>query len=216
MDFEAVAAQLRKPDGEFGKQVGAKMNESNWYINQYLIENLNLKNHDKLLEIGMGNGFFVKDIFAKEPSVTYTGCDFSETMVEEASQLNQSFIDSGQAQFDRGSTTNLPFANATFDTVFTINTLYFWEKPVDDLAEIHRILKPEGELLVAIRPESLMKKLPFTQYGFTLYEKEGVIELLTGNGFHMLGVFEKDEPVHQNVHGDSVQMVTVIVRAVKQ
>ncbi|RRB01135.1 class I SAM-dependent methyltransferase [Larkinella rosea] len=215
MDFEAVAAQLRKPDGEFGKQVGAKMNESNWYINQYLIENLNLKSHDHLLEIGMGNGFFVKDVFAKEPSVTYVGCDFSETMVEEASQLNQSFIENGQAQFIVASTTRLPFANETFDTVFTINTLYFWEKPSEDLAEIRRVLKPGGELQIAIRPKPLMKKLPFTQYGFTLYEKEDVVDLLSASGFRLIGVVEKDEPVHQKVNGDSVQMVTVIVRAGK-
>ena len=214
MDFKAVAEQLRKPDGEFGKQVGAKMNEGNGHINRYALDALNPKSNDKLLELGMGNGFFVKEIFAAEESVMYTGCDFSETMVEEALRLNEKLVKSRQARFLVASTDHLPFADETFDTVFTINTLYFWTNPAQELAEIRRVLKPEGTFLLAIRPKSVMKNLPFTAYGFTLYEKEEVADLLLTNGYTVIDCIEKKEP-GQTMNGAVVPMETLLVRAGK-
>jgi ubiquinone/menaquinone biosynthesis C-methylase UbiE len=214
MDFKAVAEQLRKPDGEFGKQVGAKMNDGNWHINRYTLDALNLKPNDNLLELGMGNGFFVKEIFAAENTVGYTGCDFSETMVEEALRLNEVFVKAGQAEFILASGANLPFPDETFDTVFTVNTLYFWTNPAQELAEIRRVLKPEGTLLLAIRPGSVMKNLPFTSYGFRLYEKEEVAELLIMNGYTVVDFIEKKEP-EQTMNGAVVPMETLLVRAVK-
>ena len=66
MDIETakkVAIQLRKPEGEFGLKIGKKMNESNAYMNLFTIKNLPIKTNDKILELGMGNGFFVNEIF---------------------------------------------------------------------------------------------------------------------------------------------------------
>jgi len=207
MDVKAIAEQLRKPVGDLGKEVGLKMNEGNLYINQYTIAALEIKSHQQILEIGMGNGFFVKDILSAAPSVKYTGCDLSETMVAEARSLNSRFIQKRQAEFIAAASDELPLFDALFDTVFTVNTLYFWEHPQKDLAEIHRVLKPGGKLFIAIRPASVMQGLPFVQYGFRLYEKEDVAVLLKSSGFGKIHVIEKPEPVEK--------METLIVRAEK-
>ncbi|MBK7811139.1 MAG: hypothetical protein IPI50_07870 [Saprospiraceae bacterium] len=58
--LKEIAKQLRQPSGEFATQVGQKMNEGNLHINLNTIEALNLQKGDHILEIGMGNGFFVK------------------------------------------------------------------------------------------------------------------------------------------------------------
>lgn len=207
MDVQAIAAQLRKPVGDLGKEVGVRMNEGNLYINQYTIAALEVKSRQQILEIGMGNGFFVKDILSSAPSVKYTGCDFSETMVAEARALNMRFIQKRQAEFIVAASDELPLFDALFDTAFTVNTLYFWEHPEKELVEIRRVLKPGGKLFIAIRPASVMQALPFVQYGFRLYEKKDVELLLKKNGFGKIHVIERPEP--------SGKMETLIVRAEK-
>ena len=140
MDVEllkSIARQLRQPTGEQGIQVAKKMNEGNLHMNRFTIEALHIKHFDRILEIGMANGYFVKDIL-KDATVRYVGCDFSEIMVAEARTHNQSFIDSGQAEFLLANADNLPFKDESFDKVFTVNTIYFWDDPEKVLEEIKK------------------------------------------------------------------------------
>src|SRR5690606_35076608 len=103
------ASQLRQPTGEFAIQVGENMNKGNLHINLNTIEALHLSADDHILEIGMGNGFFVKNILSVDHSIKYTGCDFSEIMVEEARKINEPFIETGHAEFNTADAHMLPF-----------------------------------------------------------------------------------------------------------
>ena len=62
----------------------------------------------------IGNGFFVKNILSADNSIKYTGCDFSEIMVDEARKQNVNFIASGQAKFLKADANELPFEKETF------------------------------------------------------------------------------------------------------
>ncbi len=212
--LKAIAQQLRKPEGEFGNKVGEKMNEGNLTINQYTIDELRIQPQDTILEIGMGNGFFVKDILAVDSSVRYIGCDFSEEMVADACQRNEPFIANGQALFYTAAAENLPLMDGSIDKIFTVNTLYFWENPAQILAECRRILKPGGQLLIAIRPKSVMVTYPFAKYGFTMYSKEEVNQLLLANQFVIVRNIEKKEPSSLSF-GELLEMETLIVCAEK-
>jgi ubiquinone/menaquinone biosynthesis C-methylase UbiE len=212
--FQTVARQLRQPSGEAGIQVGEKMNEGNAFLNIAAIQQLQLQPNDYILEIGMGNGFFVKDILSGNPLVKYIGCDFSALMIEQAQKLNKGFVQNGQAQFVLASANNLPFALESFDKILTVNTLYFWEEPAKVLAEIKRVLKPGGLLEIAIRPKHTMELLPFVKYGFTLYSRDDVAELLAENSFSVTNIFETEEP-SQMIAGKSYKMESLIVSAVK-
>jgi protein-L-isoaspartate O-methyltransferase len=94
-----IAAQLRKPEGEGATRVGEKMNDGNRFINLRAIRRLEVKPGDNILEIGMGNGFFVESVLSVAPTVRYTGCDYSPEMVQQATGLNQAAVASGQARF---------------------------------------------------------------------------------------------------------------------
>lgn len=213
--FREVAKQLRQPTGEAGVQMSIKMNESNQLINQYTIEAIKISSFDKILEIGMGNGLFVKDILQKNETVHYTGLDFSELMIQEASKINEKFILQQRANFVFGNANELPFQSNTFTKVFTINTLYFWDDKIKTLSEITRVLKPGGKLLIAIRPKHLMEKYPFTKYGFTMYSKDEIIELLSSNKFNIQQIIEKQEP-DREMTGIKVKVETLIIAAEKQ
>ena len=212
--LKEIARQLRQPHGEHATEIGERMNKGNHLMNISAIGNLAPQAHDTILEIGMGNGFFVKDILSIDPSIHYAGCDFSEAMIEAATQLNQDAVNNGQASFHLASADSLPFEQATFNKVFTANTIYFWENPPLILNEIKRVLKPQGQLLIAFRPKWAMEQYPFTQYGFTMYAMEELITLLSDNGFVVNKAFEEQEP-DQEINGETITAAYAIINAEK-
>lgn len=193
--LKEIAAQLRKPSGDFGREVGAKMNESNLAMNLKTIEKLEISEDDQVLEIGMGNGFFVKEILSKHISVNYVGCDYSSDMVKESRTNNARFVNENRASFYRATAENLPIDDRTIDKLFTVNTLYFWEDKTLILSELKRVLKKNGVFIIAIRPDTCMHQYPSTQYNFEYFSSIQVEHLLSEHGFEVLlnETFEEPE-----------------------
>jgi ubiquinone/menaquinone biosynthesis C-methylase UbiE len=210
-----LAAQLRKPAGEEGIKTGEWMNKGNTHINTNTIAVLNPEAFDTILETGMGNGFFVPQIISCHPSIHYIGCDFSDVMVAEAERLNIPWIRNGQARFVQADMTSMPFDDAVFNKIFTINTIYFWDDAAAILNEIKRVLHTTGKFILTLRPKHLMEKYPFTQYGFNMFSKEEVCTLLQQNGFTIAEVLETQEPDFE-LNGEMIAVEHMIVVAKKQ
>jgi len=210
--FQSVAAQLRKPEGEYAITIAEKMNESNLLLNTYTIEALNITEGDSILEIGMGNGYFVKQIVDSANNVTYCGCDYSPQMIEESVRLNTDLVANGSAQFHHASAETLPYPDNSFTKIFTVNTIYFWVDVEAVLNEFKRVLRPGGTLTVAVRPKNVMEHYPFTQYGFTMYSRDELEQTLTGNGYEVIQSIEKDEP-DQDVIDFKIPVASLIVSA---
>jgi ubiquinone/menaquinone biosynthesis C-methylase UbiE len=212
--YRYIAKQLRKPHGKSAIEAGEKMNVGNLIINQHTIEMLELGKNEQVLEIGMGNGFFVKDILSIDENIKYYGCDYSKIMVTQARKINKQFIKSGQAEFHLANALKLPFSNETLDKLFTINTIYFWDNPKAVLNEFRRVLVPNGKLTLALRPKSSMGKYPFVKYGFTMFTKNDITDLLTANNFNVTKYLEKEEP-DREVDGVKMKVDVLIVSAEK-
>jgi ubiquinone/menaquinone biosynthesis C-methylase UbiE len=191
------------------------MNRGNTQMNMDTLQIVDAVANDAILEIGMGNGFFVYKIAENHSSVKYTGADFSEVMVAEAQRINAEWINKGQATFILSDAIALPFSNSSFNKIFTINTIYFWEDAVKILAELKRVLLPKGKLIIALRPKRLMQNYPFTKYGFAMFSKEEVVQLLTQNGFTVTQSIENQEPDF-DLKGETIKMENLIVEAVKE
>lgn len=191
--LQLMASQLRKPEGAVGIETGLQMNQANRYMNLSSIEALAAKAGDNILEIGMGNGEFVEKILGGEPSIRYTGSDYSETMIEEATKRNATLVQQGQAKFVLSTADALPFADSTFDKMMGVNTIYFWN-PDKELRELHRVIKPGGRLVLGIRERAIMENFPFTNFGFTLYSPEEISAVLERNQFSVASIERKEEP----------------------
>ncbi len=212
---KAMAKQLRQPEGEEGIKTGTWMNEGNVNMNLATIEALAAQPHDQILEIGMGNGYFVKDIVGVHESIKYTGCDFSEVMVQESIKNNQSWIDKGQVAFYYNSAEQLPLPDKQFNKIFTLNTIYFWEDHGKILAELRRVLTNDGTLMIVLRPKHQMIKYPMTKYGFNMYTKEEAVDILENHGFKVVEATENMEPDFL-LNGMLMKMENIIIKAVPQ
>jgi len=212
-DSKTLAKQLRQPEGSLGIKVGENMNKGNRLMNLETIKQLEISNNDNILEIGMGNGFFVGDIVAAAQNVKYTGCDFSETMIREAIELNHSFAP--KVKFVLCDVTQLPFNDGSFDKLVTVNTIYFWEDAMQILAEIRRVLKPNGIFIVTLRPKKVMDQLPVVQHGFTTYATDDIIKLLAQNDFQTLS-YKESEDVEIKMDDRTVKNAFLIIKAIKK
>ncbi len=209
-EMKTLAAQLRQPYGEEGIKLADQMFASNRAMIWAAIEAFHFNGGDKLLEIGMGSGLHIPELFARCPQLSYTGIDTSELMVKESAQNNEAL--QGMVQFMITDGLNLPFDNQCFDKILTVNTIYFWQQPKVFLAEISRVLKPGGILSLALAHKNFMKQLPFTQYGFTLYDVEDLQKLFATSHLQIESiVHHSDEALSKT--GSKVKRDFLIVRA---
>lgn len=98
-------------------------------LQQFIIDNC--LQDAKVLEAGCGTGF-LQDLVQD-----YTGIDIAQTS---GRFLNKPFVN--------GSVTTLPFGNNLFDAVWSIFVLEHIPEPEAMLAEMRRVLKPDGLLFL--------------------------------------------------------------------
>ena len=213
-ELKEVARQLGNPDGANGVKTGERMNLSNANMINRGVESLDIKTGETVLEIGPGNGSHVSSIMDVADRVTYHGIDISETMILEANKLNEGLVINGQVIFALSDGNKLDFQDVFFDKIFTVNTVYFWRDPVAYAKEIFRVLKPGGVFGLVFSDKSFMEQLPFTKFGFQLYDKNLAKKLLQQAGFSVNETIEETETTQSNL-GEFVDRPIVIMLATK-
>jgi ubiquinone/menaquinone biosynthesis C-methylase UbiE len=113
----------------------------------------------------------LEELLKSADNLQYSGIDISELMKQEAEKYSMENGLDKKANFQLYDGTNIPFADNSFHKIFTVNTIYFWQQPVELLNELNRVLKPDGILCITLVDEESMSRLPFTEYGFTKYNE---------------------------------------------
>jgi ubiquinone/menaquinone biosynthesis C-methylase UbiE len=148
-----MTKQFGSPSGFFGKFIGNRMAKGNVYDAQWTVSLLDIQQGNRILEIGFGPGVSTQLASEKASKGFVAGIDHSETMVQAASQRNEAAIRSGRMELKHGDVSSLPYPDESFDTVFSLHSIYFWANPVDCLKELRRVLKPGGLLGITIQPK---------------------------------------------------------------
>ncbi|NIF06451.1 class I SAM-dependent methyltransferase [Chryseobacterium sp. Tr-659] len=208
-ELKILAQNLANPQGEKGIEIGEMMNATNISMTLESIRTLLIEDNQQILEIGHGNAGHLKNIFGLAKNLKYTGIDISETMHNEAKRLNKEF--ENQADFILYEGKKLPFQDRTFDKIFTVNTVYFWENPVEFLNEVYRVLKDDGTFVLTFGQREFMEKLPFTAFDFTLYNNNEMEELISKSHFKRMKTSEKEEQIKSKTGGETIHRIYTIL-----
>ncbi|HMZ49883.1 MAG TPA: class I SAM-dependent methyltransferase [Flavobacteriales bacterium] len=191
---QQMAAQLRRPHGFMASKVAQCMNKANRVLYDGAWKALDLRDCLSVLEIGFGNGLFFPELAKQAKELKLHGLDFSADMVQQATANNDALITTGALSLTHGASDRMPFADATFDRVFCINVVYFWDDPAAHLREVRRVLRPGGTFTAVLRRKTSMENLPFAAHGFTMYEQADWEAVLRNNGFTPVSTTVITEP----------------------
>jgi ubiquinone/menaquinone biosynthesis C-methylase UbiE len=188
------AEQMRCPTGIIGRFAGTMMEKANREAVAWTLGLLELKDNDHVLEIGFGTGMGVWEASHQVASGTVDGIDMSLEMLNAATRVNQAGIRAGAVRLIQGDACKLPYPASTFDKIYAINVLYFWDNPKGVFTEIERSLKPAGMVaLYAIQTDDLVKLKPAQTDVFHKYSSDELASLLGDAGFVKVRIETKKE-----------------------
>lgn len=138
----------RRPEGEAGRAMLARMNESHARLVDWGLSHIDLHAEDTVLDIGCGGGNTLARMAERVTEGHLVGIDYAETSVEASRAFNAPLIEAGRMEILHGSVEHLPFADEHFDAVVTVESFYFWPNPEECLKEVARVVKKGGMFLL--------------------------------------------------------------------
>ena len=151
-----LATQRRSSVEEEYDEAAASFDEQ-WseYVNvtvEAMLERLGPKLHElpcaasttapcRLLDVGCGTGALAEAVASRFPAWGVVCSDLSAEMLTAAATKG---LETVMARSEA-----LPFGAHEFDVVTSLSSFHFWDEPLSGLAEIHRVLRPGGSLLLS-------------------------------------------------------------------
>ncbi|WP_417897676.1 class I SAM-dependent methyltransferase [Bacillus haimaensis] len=145
---EFIDRHYQIPKGIIGTFIGEKMVRQHKTETNWTLELMNVQQGDRILELGCGAGYALKLILEKDLTEEIVGLDISPTIIRSARIRNKKAINEKRAKLVQANLINLPLQNESFNTVFSIQTIYFWTDIAATLSEIYRVLKPKGVVIL--------------------------------------------------------------------
>lgn len=101
---------------------------------------------ERILDVGCGPGFYVAEILEEVgPDGSVVGLDPSPDMLAVAAERAKGH---SNVELREGDATSLPFEDDDFDGAISVQVLEYVEDATRALAEIHRVLRPGGRVVV--------------------------------------------------------------------
>ena len=190
-ELRSIANQLSCPVGEDGVEVGNKMNEFNQFLTRQTISKLNVKRGESIVEIGPGNGSLSVDILENLGAEGhYLGVEMSDVMAAEARRNLSNKKCS--IEIVCGNCLDVEIETGSIDGVLAVNILYFIDDLIPFFKKIITWMKSDGTAVFGIRPDTVLKDLPFTQYGFNIRSTVDIKSLMETAGFVSIESFVQE------------------------
>ena len=143
-----LLSQCGKPRGRFGRFLVRGMNFGHSGLTRWGLSKIEISENATVLDIGCGGGRTLERLAAMAILGKAVGIDYSVDSVAVARKRNHRLIGSGRVEVIHGSVSSMPFPDATFDCVSAVESYYFWPDMAKDLAEVRRVMKPNGQLVI--------------------------------------------------------------------
>ena len=140
--------QCRKPHGDEGFETIENMNENHREISEFAFGIVNVGKNDRILDIGCGGGVNIEK-FLKLTDSNVDGLDYSEVSVEASLAQNRKAVDDGRCRIIQADVRQMPIGDEEYDLVSAFETIYFWPEIQESFREVSRVIKPNGQFLIA-------------------------------------------------------------------
>ncbi len=167
-----ISRQFSNPIGFCGKIISFVMNRQNRLLYEETIRLLAPNDADNILDIGCGNGY-VLSMVAKQSNCKFAGIDPSESIIKAASKSLHKSVKGGRMTLACENIETMSFADNVFSKAYTINTVYFWDDLNHAMAQIKRVLNPNGIFINTLYSNEALMQFSHTRFGyrrFTVYE----------------------------------------------
>lgn len=119
---------------------------------EWAIGVLDVQPADVILEIGCGTGLAIGPVCSRLNDGHLTAIDRSASQIEKALTANPEAIASGKADIILTEFLEADLPARHFDKIFLFNINVFWMDPKAELAEINRLLDPDGKFFLFHQP----------------------------------------------------------------
>jgi ubiquinone/menaquinone biosynthesis C-methylase UbiE len=118
-------------------------------IHQAMITLAGLQDGQRVLDVGCGSGNLLRTTGRQHPGVELVGLDPDPVMLARAGRKARRA--GVKVRLDRGFAQELPYPDDSFDRVFSSLMLHHLDSETKDalLAEVRRVLRPDGLLVLA-------------------------------------------------------------------
>jgi ubiquinone/menaquinone biosynthesis C-methylase UbiE len=144
----------QSPSGFMGKLFGKLMEWTNVGAYRKAIETLAPAPNERFLEIGFGTGLFAQMLLLSSSETFVAGVDPTSTMVKTAIDRLSDRGLRDRSDLREGTDESLPWTDNQFDAIIAIHCFQFWQDPDRSIAEIGRVLRPEGRIVIVFRDHS--------------------------------------------------------------
>lgn len=139
---------------------------------------------EAVLEVGFGPGAALAEILRVAPDCRLSGVDRSAAMVDLARRRNRGAPAAGRLDLRAGSVFDLPWADGSFDKVLAVNVAYFFDEDGRAMAELRRVLRPGGRLVLYVTDRGTMERWRFAgPETHRTYDAADLRAALLGAGF---------------------------------
>lgn len=186
----------------------AKKNYKVWFQPLVFDVKLLLKKNipKKIIDVGCGPGFLLKEVANNFKSSRVIGLDLSSQMLGIAAKNCAKLKN---VRLKKGSAYSLPYPDNFFDLVLSKDSLHQFSKPKIAIREMMRVLKPSGLLYLqdlkrelpfkilktAIPPNTPIKKIQYfsARAAYTIEEAKKIFKSIIGNSKLMVKTRKIDE-----------------------
>jgi len=141
-EMEALKAKMKSvwSAGDFGKIAMSIESGAEEFIGR-----LNLQKGERVLDVACGSGNLA--IPAARAGAIVTGVDIAPNLVEQARA--RAAAENLDCRFDEGDAENMPYTDASFDTIVTMFGAMFAPRPDVTASELVRVCRPNGRIAMA-------------------------------------------------------------------